>query len=441
MAAKKNLLALEPASGPMADPDAALEPLRLRLMGGLACVFDPLLKESIVLFKEPPNFEAFREFVEGLRYFIRGEYSQSIPNFLKAEEFDPRLKVALIYHAHAHLNQGQYAEANEVAQIIEKSRAELSTLERLQLDLTLAVLRGDLEAQLRITRQRVASERTPAEFYLHGHAATRMNYPREAVAALSRYDPYSPGRKDWSIPYWNALTWAQHMLGDHKRELKEARRGRKQFPESLTMLANEVEALAAMGRLKDLQTLFEESKTLPPMSGYSPGNIMLRAGRELRAHGFKEDAIRVLNQALEWFEGRPEQEKASAGNRYDQARTLYVLDRWDEAKVLFTGLHIEWPETINYLGYLGTVAARKGEKEEAFQFSKELEEDKRLYLFGNPTFWRARIAALLGDKEAAVNLLRQATKEGYSYYNIHPTEDFEFLADYPPYVQLMKPKG
>jgi len=52
-----------------------------------------------------------------------------------------------------------------------------------------------------------------------------------------------------------------------------------------------------------------------------------------------------------------------------------------------------------------------------------------------------RIAALLGDKEGAVSLLRQAIKQGYAYSGIHPTEDFESLADFPPYVQLMKPKG
>jgi len=39
-----------------------------------------------------------------------------------------------------------------------------------------------------------------------------------------------------------------------------------------------------------------------------------------------------------------------------------------------------------------------------------------------------------------MNLLRQAIKQGYSY-PIHPIEDFESLADYPPYIQLMKPKG
>ena len=40
-----------------------------------------------------------------------------------------------------------------------------------------------------------------------------------------------------------------------------------------------------------------------------------------------------------------------------------------------------------------------------------------------------------------MSLLRQAIKQGYAYSNIHPIEDFESLDAYPPYVQLMKPKG
>jgi serine/threonine protein kinase/tetratricopeptide (TPR) repeat protein len=442
MASKKNIVPLEPASGPAADPEAALEPLRLRLMGGLAGVFDPYLKDSIALLKEPPNFEAFREFTEALKIMERGEFAQSIPHLLKAEELDPKLKAALIYVSHAYWNQGQAAKADEFAQIVEKSRAELSTYERLFLDYTEALLRGDREANLRTTRQIVAlTPKRLISIYINASAANRNNCPREAVAVLSRYDPYDPAMKDWSRNYWGVLTTAHHMLGNHKQELKEARRGRKQLPESLSMLANEVDALAALGRTKDLYKLFEESGTLPPESGYSPGDIMLRAGRELRAHGFKDDSVRVLNQALQWFEARPETERASVGNRYNLARTFYSLGKWDEAKALFEELHNQLTDNINYLGALGVTAARRGEREEALKISKQLEEDKRPYLFGNPTYWRARIAALLGDKEGAVNLLRQAIKQGYAYSSIHPTEDFESLADYPPYVQLMKPKG
>jgi len=231
------------------------------------------------------------------------------------------------------------------------------------------------------------------------------------------------------------------MLGSHKQELKAARRGRKQFPESLRMLYYEAAALAALGRVEDIDRLYEESKSLAPSVPYSPGTVMLRAGRELRAHGFREDSVRVLNQALQWFESRTSPEITSEDNRSDRALTLYILDRLDEAKGLLDGLRADFPAKVNYLGGLGTAAARKGEKEEALRISKELEEDKRPYLFGGPTYWRARIAALLGDKEGAVSLLRQAIKQGFSYANLQSIVDFESLAGYPPFVQLMKPKG
>ena len=441
MAAKKNILAFEPSSGPVTDPAAALEPLRLKLMGGLACAFDSMLKDYLATMKEPPNFEAYREYIEGSKAFLRAEYPTAIEHLLRAAERDPNLNGALIVASVAYYNQRQYAKADELAQKVEKSRADLSSAERVFLDWLQAGLRGDLETQLRSARQLVSIQTSWIWNYQNALDATANNCPQEAVDVLARLNPHDEAYKDFSRNYWGVLTTAHHMLGNHKRELKEARRGRKQFPELLSLLSNEVRALAALGRTSDLQKLFDESRNLPPRSGYSPGNIMLRAGRELRAHGFKDDSVRVLNQALQWFEGRPSEEKASVGNRYDEARTFCILGKWDEAKALFEGLHSDVPDNINYFGYLGVTTVQKGDKEEALQISKQLEEDKRPYLFGNPTDWRARIAALLGDKEGAVSLLRQAIKQGYAHLNIDPTEDFESLADYPPYVQLMKPKG
>ncbi|MDH7512252.1 MAG: hypothetical protein QHH14_04815 [Clostridiales bacterium] len=441
MAAKKNLLALEPASGPVADPAATLEPLRLKLMGGLAGVFDPMLKDFLSMMKEPPNFEAYWEYLECMKAHRRGEYPKAVEHGLRAAERDPNLKQALIVTSLDYWQQGQYEKADECLQEVEKSRADLSPSERILLDWLQALVRGNLEAELRSIRQLVSVQPSWTWKYTLASTAYKNNFPQEALNALAGYDPYSEAWRDWSRHYWRLLATACHMLGNHKRELIEARRGRAQFPELLSILDKEVGSLAALGQTKNLQKLFEESMVLPPMSGYSPGDIMLRAGRELRAHGFKDDADQVLNQAMQWFEGRPDQEKAIADNRYSQARTLYVLEKWAEAKVLFEGLRNDAPDNIDYLGYMGAIAAHLGNKEEAQKISKELEDDKRPYLYGAPVFWRARIAALLGDKEGGVNLIRQATKQGYRYDYLHPCEDFECLADYPPYIQLMKPKG
>ncbi len=63
------------------------------------------------------------------------------------------------------------------------------------------------------------------------------------------------------------------------------------------------------------------------------------------------------------------------------------------------------------------------------------------YLFGWHTFWRARIAALLGEKEQAVRLLREAHNQGVQFIRFHNDMDLEPLHDYPPFKEFKKPKG
>jgi hypothetical protein len=107
----------------------------------------------------------------------------------------------------------------------------------------------------------------------------------------------------------------------------------------------------------------------------------------------------------------------------------------------YEALHKESPDEIGILGFLGVLAARRGDKQEALRISSLLENIDRPYLFGVHTFWRARIASLLGDKENAVRLIREALAQGRSYTVFHPMMDFEPLQDYPPFKELIKPKG
>ena len=66
---------------------------------------------------------------------------------------------------------------------------------------------------------------------------------------------------------------------------------------------------------------------------------------------------------------------------------------------------------------------------------------ERPYLFGGNTFWRARIAVLLGEKEQALVLLRDALGQGTAYGSLYLNMDLEPLSDYPPFQELIKPKG
>ena len=100
------------------------------------------------------------------------------------------------------------------------------------------------------------------------------------------------------------------------------------------------------------------------------------------------------------------------------------------------------PDQVGYLGYLGAIAARQGNREEALRIDRTLEGAKQPYLFGRHTMWRARIHALLGDRELAIALLRDALGQGFLNTHVLQTDlAFESLRDDPSFQELTKPKS
>jgi len=123
------------------------------------------------------------------------------------------------------------------------------------------------------------------------------------------------------------------------------------------------------------------------------------------------------------------------------ARILYYLEDWEGSQQVFEKLHSENPGSIGVLGFLGSLDARRGYLEKAKEIIEELKNIKRPYLLGLDTYWRARITALLGDKELAVELIRDSLVQGRTYGILYWNMDFESLEDFPPFMELKKPRG
>ena len=96
-------------------------------MGGLACVFDPMLKDFLSMMKEPPNFEAYREYLEGVESLFGGTIIRKPLSIFFVLRSATQISNGFDPAAVAYRNQGQYAKADELAQKVEKTRAELSS--------------------------------------------------------------------------------------------------------------------------------------------------------------------------------------------------------------------------------------------------------------------------------------------------------------------------
>ena len=198
--------------------------------------------------------------------------------------------------------------------------------------------------------------------------------------------------------------------------------------------------MIALGKLDDVYKRVEESFALPPQGTWAPSLFMIYTGNLLRLHGFIEDSKSMYERAIQWLNNRPQEEAKTETHRSRLLRALYEAELWDEAQDVCEDLHVEYPEEIFYLGRLGTLAARKGNTEGANRISGQLAQLDRPYLFGRHTYWQARIAAVLGEKEKAITLIKEALAQGRTYSDLY-NMDFESLKDYPPFVELKKPIG
>jgi predicted Zn-dependent protease len=77
-------------------------------------------------------------------------------------------------------------------------------------------------------------------------------------------------------------------------------------------------------------------------------------------------------RALTYLQGRPAETTATRAHRFAVLQALYVVERWEEARPLAEALVQEDPTNPSYLGYLGVLAARRGDGSEAARISREL---------------------------------------------------------------------
>jgi DNA-binding SARP family transcriptional activator/tetratricopeptide (TPR) repeat protein len=423
------LSAVAPVSGALDDPGAAIDSLRRSVVRTLAVLIEPTLAGSDAA-SHPPSLEAYREYLEGKHAFERlNDMRSALTHFYAALALDSTFFPPRFYIIFAHVNLGEVAAADSNAQLLVLQRTRMTDYQRATLDWLLAGLSGNRIAALEAARVRGGLDL--------GVEALSANHPREAIDALADNTALS----DFYFQ-WLTLVEAFHMVGDYRLELREARRVREVYPDRLRPLSAEVRALAAQGRIDDVDRWLDESLLLPREDGVSPPDVMAEAAAELRAHGFRQTSLEVADRALDWLLSRPADEATGRPSSYRLALAYYQAERWEEAQELFEELASEIPNDVNLLGYLGVLAARRGVRDEALRISDALTGLAPPMDFGRDLYWQACIAAQLDERERAMILLREAYARGRRFsVTLHRDMDLEPLHDYPPFQQLISPKG
>jgi hypothetical protein len=146
--------------------------------------------------------------------------------------------------------------------------------------------------------------------------------------------------------------------------------------------------------------------------------------------------------------------KRGPSERKDLAIALLAAESWKEALPLLATVANEQPrEAVKWKGLRGLASFRSGDEATANRIDEELRRLERPYLLGEHYFYRAALAAARGEKARSVDLLRQALAAGYlgessgaafgsgASFWAHRAIELAPLLGYPPFEELVKPKG
>ena len=432
--------AVGPLRGSVASPTETIQALGSRVMSLLSQALDTRMDASIALPTQPPSFEAYREFSEGLADYVSNDFQSSGVRFVRAYRSDTSFVTALLMGSISYSNQGDYARADSLLEIIAPSRPHLSPYDGDWFDYRRALMHGDRRAALAAVR--ALASKVPGTKGSYNLAVEALQNGRvdEAGRVLDSLAPDRGPMRNW-VPYWDAKSRVRHLQGRFEDELADGSRARAMYPSRAYALLGSIRALAALNRRSDLDRIIADAGRLDPDPiGLTVGDLMLESGIELRAHGHESEAEAMLTRALAWFDRVRQLPPKGQAIRFARAQTLYALERWRAALEEADTLVAEQPTRLEYLGLAGAAAARLGDSTKARAFEQRIERLPRRYDLGLGDFSLARIAIAEGDRGGAVELLRRSLAEGHEYdLWLHRDVDFMALRDYPPYEALARP--
>jgi serine/threonine-protein kinase len=435
------LAAPRPVIVPRDSSLAGIRELRERVLGALAVQRDPRLPAGAAFANRPPTHDAYLAFDRALSDYDAYRYTEATEGMLDAWRRDTSFTAALVYAAFAASNATDQPRADSLVREALARRGSMGAYHVAMSDHLAAFLQGDgpraLAAALR------ANELAPGSRAGYNAARTllAMNRPAEAEAMLASLDPEHGPMRGWPA-YWSQRAYAAHLLGQHEAALGFAREMHRRHPEQRVTTVLEARALASLGRMAELDSLFRAAEALPPEVYWSQGAMRTVAAEELMVHGDTLAGMALHADAEDWLRDRLAREPGQADHRYWLATALIGQRKWREADTELSRLLRTEAPRLRVRGMAALVAGHRGDRARAERLLQDATPDER----GEWLAYRARLAAIFGEREEALQLLGEAIATGVrlsigGWHWVHgaAVHDFATLRNDPELARLLAP--
>jgi hypothetical protein len=434
---------IEAVTAPRARPSGVVDALTQRIVGAVALRFNRV-SSGMIGATRTPSYDAYLEFQLGMTTF--GD-AASIQHLRSAVVLDPAFATARIFLALVYRNQGLFSQADEGLRAMEEPAffSQATPAEQAVIRHYRATLDGNWTAARAAALE--AGRLMPSSFWwaVVGLSEERVHHPRAAAEAYSHVQLYSSPAEAGPVAsgHLSNRAFVHHELGEYNRQLELAQSGYQHYPNDGAFYSQEAGALIALGRLGEVDGVILRSQKASLRSG-SAGAVMYHAARELAAHGRANAAAAMAARSAAWYRNQLDTGKPTTALRESHAASLLAAGACTEAIQIRKDLLREAADSLGAQGnYAVTLVTCGGPRADAQKIAAALAKVERPFLRGVNHYHRARVLAVLGDRDGAMRALDAAYAQGqaWSGLTMHLDSAFASLRDYPPFVELMKPKG
>ena len=427
------------------DVQLAIDSLRRQALTIVALAVSPERASSLVRGSpRAPAYEAYREYVQGMDLFAERS-PRAYDHFVRAARIDTSFAVAALAAAAALLYDNPMSPVlDSIFTALSAKPAALSEQSRAWLNAMQASRRGDIVESTRLLGD--LARLAPASLFpfVYAQSLETLGRIREASAALRAMR--SAGGSTRFFAYWVSAGMFDDMLGDQDAARENVQEAVREFPRDIPIAATAARFFASTGQLKEADSVVDDAMTMAKRPGWDAGSVIAVAALEAAAHGHEDWVPHARARGLAWYNGLSADERAREAKGFGLTWVLYSIQAWPELEARVTQLAHDAPNDPRWIGYQGLIAAHRGDTTSARRAERSL---AAFPLPPNPPpgaigFFlqgRARIAAMLGDREGAVELLSRALANGarFTVY-LHTEPAFASLRGYPPFTRLVTPR-
>ena len=389
----------------------------------IAAARSPLFRTWAAMAAVPETWGSFQALEEGIRGW-QFQGTESLAQFDLAASRDPGSATPWVWKALTLAKADRFNESDSVLAALDSSPRRFGPWDRAIVAVVRGWNKGDLPTGHAAGHRLLEIAPNSEWAILASYDALGVGRAREALELLRQI----PSDVDW-VRHWANVVRLQalYQTGDHTTALADARARLQVDPENTFNQQTAIKALAALGRVAEV-----EDVCVRALSQRRATTSCDQAILELRGRGHAAAARRLADRVLVAVaaSGTTTREELVEA----RADLAYRIGDWIGLERVLSEASRSLPEK-DVLWYRVRLWAAGGDRPAVGRALAQLAATGELTALG-----RAEIAALLGDKDEAVELIGEAFRNGFRRgFPMFLNTGLDRLRGYPPFEALVRP--